>query len=155
MSDAPRRACCVCGLISAAVMAAGALFGPRATLFANSAYRHSVAGTDSGSHGWLVVGLAAAGAVAFARSLRASNLWRAAFAVVAGGAAVAVVLHDRRDIRHAFTGTHISIVQALQSFVRIGWGLNLALIASLVMTLAALALVLIDRVEAGKPVLSS
>ena len=145
----------MCGLISAAAMVVGVLFGPWATLFAKTSFTHSVSGIDSGNHGWLVVGFAAVGAVAFAGSLRASNLWLAACAVAAGGAAVAVTLHDRRDIQHGLSGVHISIVQALRSFVRVGWGLNLALGASAIMTLAALALVLIDRLVAGKPALSS
>jgi hypothetical protein len=110
---------------------------------------------DAGNHGWFVVGLAVAGAFAFGGSLPASNLWLGACAAGTGGGAVAVSLHDRRDIQYALSGSHISLVQAMQSFVRVGWGLNVAIVAAVIMTLAGLALIFIDRLVARKPALSS
>lgn len=58
--------------------------------------------------------------------------------------------HDRHDAQHAFSGIHIALVQALQSFVEIGWGLDLALAGSVLMGIAALALVLVDRLDARR-----
>jgi cobalamin synthase len=129
----------VLGLISVAAMA-GSVFGPWMTLFG-----HSVSGLENGNHGSFVVAFAALGEIAFIAYLRKPGWWKAAVAVVAGGAGTAVTLYDRHRAEHAFS-SRFTVVQALQSFARIGWGLNLAMIASISMGLAALILILRDQI---------
>jgi len=132
-------------------MEAGALFGPWATFFDHTGFQRTFYGTDGGNHGWLVLSLGLLGAIAFAgyARLRAARVWTAALAVVAGAAAVGVTVHDRRGLEHVFGGTHVSLVQALQQFVHIGWGLNVALVASAIVAVAGVVLLLTDRLAAG------
>lgn len=144
VADVLRRACCVCGFASAVAMLVGVL-GPWATFFRHTVFQHSVSGVDS-NNGWFVVTFAALGAFALADYVRVPRLWKAAWAAAAGAAGVAVALDDRHQIQHGLSRTHINILQALQPFVRVGWGLNLTIVASLVMGLAALVLIVIDRV---------
>lgn len=125
-------------------MVVGAL-GPWATLLARTVLQRSVTGMDSPNHGRFVVAFAAIGALALADYLRVQRLWKAACTTVAGAAGVAITLHDRHHLERAFSIAHISVVQALQSFVHLRWGLNLALCASAAMGLAAFVLVLVDR----------
>jgi len=127
----------------------GGTFGPWAILLG-----HSVSGVDFPNHGWLAAVFAALGSVAFADYLRRPCLWKAALGAVSGAAGVAVALYDRHEARHAFSGIHIGLVQALQSFARIGWGLNLTMAASITMALAGLVLA-IDHLVARRPTSSS
>lgn len=140
------------GWVAACAMGIGALFGPWATLFDHTGFRQgAVYGTDGGNHGWLVLSVALLGAVAFAgyAYLPAARVWTAALAVVAGAVAVGVTVHDRLGVEHAFGGTRWGIVQVLQSFVHVGWGLNVALGASAIVAVAGVALLLTDRLAEG------
>jgi uncharacterized membrane protein len=106
---------------------------------------------SSGNHGWLVLGLGAVGALAFAWSLQARRLWKTALAIVTGAAGVATTLYDRHHVLHGLSSIQISLVQAAQSFVRIGWGLNVAFVASIVTVFAALGLALTEGFIERRP----
>jgi len=110
---------------SAALMVIGA-FGPWAKVLGAS-----VGGTDGSNDGWLVVGAAVIGGLlAYTlRERRAGAVW----ALLAGIAGVAVTLYDRSNMQNAIDKGG-SFTQAL---VQIGWGLNLALVASISLAVAA------------------
>ena len=115
----------ICG--SAALMVVGA-FGPWV-----NALGISVSGTDGSNDGWFVVAAAAFGAVLFyaGRERRSGAVWP----FLAGAAGVAVTLYDRQNVQNAINqgGTFA------QALAHVGWGLNLALLASASMAVAALA----------------
>jgi hypothetical protein len=92
----------------------------------------SVGGTDGSNDGWLVVAAAALGGLLFylARSHRAAATWP----VLGGVAGLVITIHDRNNVQHAIDQGG-AFAQALAS---VGWGLNLALLASASMTLAGL-----------------
>jgi hypothetical protein len=110
---------------SAALMVVGA-FGPWV-----KALGQSVGGTDGSNDGWLVVAAAVIGGVLFyaTRSSRSAGVW----ALLGGIAGVAVTLYDRSHVQNAIDQGG-ALAQAL---VQVGWGLNLALAASVSMTIAA------------------
>jgi len=108
---------------SAALMVLGA-FGPWVKVLGAS-----VAGTDGSNDGWLVVAAAVIGALLFyvTRSRRGAGIW----ALLGGIAGVAVTLYDRSNVQSA-----IDNAGSLAGLVQIGWGLNLALAASVSMAAA-------------------
>lgn len=111
---------------SAAAMVVGA-FGPWV-----KALGESVRGTDGSNDGWFVVAAAALGALLFyvLRSRRTAAIWP----LLAGAVGIAVTLYDRSDLQD-----RINQGGALfQALVQVGWGLNLALAASVSMAVAAL-----------------
>lgn len=109
-------------LASAALMLIGA-FGPWAKVFAIS-----VSGTDGSNDGWLVVVIALASAALFAwkRDTRKAGIW-----AIAGGAIGAIVtIYNRQNI----TSSPEEAGEAgefMEGLVQVGWGLNLAMIASI------------------------
>jgi len=114
------------GGASAGLMLVGA-FGPWL-----KAFGQSVSGTDGGNDGWLVVGAAVvAGLLFFAtRTTRGAGL----LALIGGVIGAAVTIHDRSHVNHAI-GSGGALAQAL---VQIGWGLNLAMVASISFAIAGL-----------------
>jgi hypothetical protein len=113
-------------LVSAGGMALGA-FGPWVV-----ALGQSVSGIDGSNDGWMVLACAAAGGVLFyaTRSKKAAGLWP----VFAGGGGLAVTIYDRNNVQNAINQGG-SLARAL---AHVGWGLNLAMIASGSMVLAGL-----------------
>jgi hypothetical protein len=109
---------------SAGLMALGA-FGPWVKVLG-----HSVGGTDGSNDGWLVVAAAALGALIFSlqRNSQRSGLW----AVLGGIAGAGVTIYDRENVSSAIQSGG-ALAQAL---VQIGWGLNLAMIASISFAIA-------------------
>jgi hypothetical protein len=107
------------GLLSALLMLIGS-FGPWISTLGGS-----VAGTDGSNDGWLVVIAAVLGAIILlpTRRYRAAGIWP--FLAGIGGAAVTI--HDRSHASH-FIGRQSTFVRDL---VHIGWGLNLAMVASI------------------------
>jgi hypothetical protein len=105
---------------SAALMVVGA-FGP----WVKALGIFSVGGTDGSNDGWLVVAAAVIGGVLFyaTRRDRGSGLW----VLLAGIAGVAVTLYDRSHVQNAIDRGGVFA----QAIVQVGWGLNLALIASI------------------------
>ena len=110
---------------SAALMVAGA-FGPWV-----KALGQSVGGTDGSNDGWLVIAAAVIGGLVFyaTRSRRNAGVW----ALLGGLGGLAVTLYDRSHVQNAIDhGGPLA-----KALVQVGWGLNLALAASVSMTIAA------------------
>lgn len=123
---------------SAALMIVGA-FGPWV-----KALGQSVGGTDGSNDGWLVVAAAVIGGLLFyvLRERRAGGVW----ALLAGGAGIAITLYDRSNVQNAIDNGG-AFTQAL---VQVGWGLNLALAASVSMAVAAVVYLMQAR-QAEQP----
>lgn len=115
---------------SVALMLGGA-FGPWASFLAVS-----VSGADGSNDGWVVVGAAlVGGGLAYAtRSSRGAGVC----AFLGGGAGFVVTAHDRGHVQTAINQGG-AFARAL---VHVGWGLNLALAASISMAFAGVAAVL-------------
>jgi hypothetical protein len=112
-------------LASAGVMVVGA-FGPWVNALGLSA-----AGTDGSNDGWLVVGAAVFGALLFyvTRTYRAGGIP----GLLAGIAGIAVTFYDRAQVQNAIDeGGDFA-----QAVAHVGWGLNLALAASISLTIAS------------------
>jgi hypothetical protein len=112
---------------SAALMVLGA-FGPWVKAFGMSA-----SGTDGSNDGWLVVGAAVIGGGLFALARNSKRL-SGLVAILGGVLGVAVTLYDRHHVQ--------SVIQdggaLVQGLVQIGWGLNLALAASVSLAVAGI-----------------
>jgi hypothetical protein len=118
---------------SAALMVVGA-FGPWVTALGIL----SVSGNDFHKHGWYLAALALAGAmVVFARR---TNVAGGAWAVVVGLAGTGLAYHDRHDVTSLLAGatTNETQQQLVDALVHVGWGLNVALAASMSLALAGL-----------------
>jgi hypothetical protein len=111
---------------SAAVMVLGS-FGPWI-----KALGQSISGVDGSNDGWLVIALATIGGLLFyaSRSHRAAGVW----ATLGGAGGLAITIHDRSRVQHAIDHGG-ALTKALAS---VGWGLNVALIASGSMVLSGL-----------------
>jgi hypothetical protein len=106
------------GIAAAAAMIVGS-FGPWAkVLFA------SVSGTDGANDGWLVVIAALIGGACFILYSRRPGLLLPLVAAIAGGAGTVVTIYDRRNLTSADDGSEFT------GFVQVGWGMNLAMSAS-------------------------
>lgn len=111
---------------SAGLMAIGA-FGPWVKVLGQSA-----SGTDGSNDGWLVVGAALLGGGLFAL-LRGSRL-SGILALLGGLLGTAVTFYDRQNVHSAIQDGG-AFAQAL---AQIGWGLNLALLASVSLAIAGI-----------------
>jgi hypothetical protein len=91
----------------------------------------SVSGTDGTNDGWLVVGVAALGGLLFyrARGRRSGSVW----AFLCGAVGVAVTFYDRQNVQHKIDSGGLFV----RAIAHVGWGLNLALLASVSMVIAA------------------
>lgn len=107
-------------------MAVGAV-GPWAkALFA------SASGLDGSNDGWFVVAVAAvAGLSLYVNELRSGRGWLVV-SLLAGLGGLAITWADRSDVANRGSDT--------SGLVQVGWGLNLALIASVVVTVGSLVL---------------
>jgi hypothetical protein len=112
-------------LISAGLMAVGS-FGPWAKALAVS-----VSGTDNSNDGWLVIGCAVIGVVLYLalKGRRSGCFW----ALLAGVGGAAVTIYDRSNIQDKINSSDVG------SLLQVGWGLNLAMIASISLAVAGLA----------------
>jgi hypothetical protein len=93
----------------------------------------NVGGTDGANDGWIVVAVALIGAlvVLARRGSKASGI----FAIVAGTVGAATTIYDRSNVSSAIdNGGPLA-----QSAVQVGWGLNLAIVASISLAIAGLA----------------
>jgi hypothetical protein len=112
-------------LASAGLMIIGA-FGPWAKVLA-----FSVSGTDGGNDGWVIVVAAAVSAGLF---LWARDQPFTGFGAIAAGLLGAIVtISDRRDLTAADDGNELA-----DGLVQIGWGLNLATVASISLAIAGI-----------------
>jgi hypothetical protein len=124
---------------SAALMVIGS-FGPWV-----KALGTSVGGTHGSHHGWVVVGAAAIGVALFVltRAAKVAGLW----ALLAGAVGAYVTVHDRSNLSDG-----IGQVGLLGSVaVQIGWGLNVALIASISFAVAGVVWMIIHQPESTAP----
>jgi len=121
-------------LLGSAALAVIGAFGPWAKVLGQS-----VGGTDGSNDGWLVVAAALVGSLLFyaTRGQRAGAVW----ALLGGIAGTAVTLYDRSNMQNAINHGG-ALTQAL---VQIGWGLNLSLVASISMALAAVVYLMQQR----------
>ena len=114
---------------SAVLMVVGA-FGPWVELLGLSA-----GGTDGDNDGWLVIAVAA---VAIAIFLWQRRTPRAGAATLAGGVLGAIItIYDRSNVSDAAA----DLGQA-GDLVQVGWGLNLAIVASISLAVAGVVWVL-------------
>jgi hypothetical protein len=124
-------------LLSVGGMALGA-FGPWI-----KALGVSVGGTDGSNDGWIVVGAAALALLCLIGYAR--QPWQRALVVfsgLAGGAGAGTTIYDRQNISSKISDTEFS------GLVQVGWGLNLAMVASIGLVVASLLLL---RVDATRP----
>jgi hypothetical protein len=120
------------GAASTALMVVGAL-GPWGKILSIS-----VSGTDGTNDGWLVVAAAVVGFL-FILGQRRSR-WFGLGTLLAGALGTAVTLYDRNALADGSDE-----VGGFASLVTIGWGLNLAVLAS--MSLAFYAIVSLQNAE--------
>ncbi len=92
----------------------------------------SVSGTDGSNDGWLVAGAAAIAGICLLIYAQGRRKVALLIGLAASVASFGIALYDRHHVRHALAN-----VPAAQ----VGWGLNLAMIASVGLALAFLALI--------------
>jgi len=110
-------------LASAALMVVGA-FGPWVELLGLSA-----GGTDGNNDGWLVIAVAVVAGAIFLWQRRTP---RAGAAAIAGGVLGAIItIYDRSNVSDA-AGENAQVGELVQ----VGWGLNLAIVASISLAIA-------------------
>jgi hypothetical protein len=133
----------VWGVASALLMALGS-FGPWVGTFGGG-----IAGIH-GRHGWFVVAAAAVGTVLFVlwRQRRAAGMW----ALLAGLVGLAVTVHERRRLTLFLHPRNPVFGPLVRGFVHVGWGLDLAMFASISFALCGLSwlLVLTDAPETAR-----
>ena len=112
-------------LLGSAALALVGAFGPWLRVLGQS-----VGGTDGSNDGWLVVAAAGLGALLYYlnRAHRIAGMW----GLLGGIAGTAVTLYDRSNVQNAIDqgGTLAA------GLVQVGWGLNLALAASVSLAIA-------------------
>lgn len=130
---------------SAVLMVVGS-FGPWAKVLG-----FTVSGTDGSNDGWFVVAIAVAAGAVF---LWQRESTRAGFAAIVGGVLGATVaIYDRSNLKDA-----ASEGGELGELVQVGWGLNLAMLASISLAIAGAAWVLkfeeepIEASQSAEPV---
>jgi hypothetical protein len=89
----------------------------------------SIDGTDDGRDGWVVIGAAAVGALAFALWMR--GRWWSLLAALAAGAGLATTIYDRLDLEGTVAGIDVG------RFLEAGWGLYVAMAGSASLAAAA------------------
>jgi hypothetical protein len=121
-------------VVSAALMVVGS-FGPWAKVLG-----FSISGIDGNNDGWFVIAIAVVAGGVF---LWKRETTQAGFAAIAGGVlGASVAIYDRTNVKDAAAEGG-----ELGELVQVGWGLNLALVASI--SLAIAGAVWIVKSEAG------
>ena len=99
-------------------------FGPWAKVLAVS-----ISGTEGGNDGWFVVAIAVVAGAVF---LWTRETTQAGYAAIAGGVlGASIAIYDRTNVKDAASENG-----QLGELVQVGWGLNLALVASISLALA-------------------
>ena len=132
-------------VVSAALMVIGS-FGPWAKVLGVS-----ISGTDGGNDGWFVIAIAAVAGAVF---LWQREVMQAGYAAIAGGVlGASIAIYDRTNIEDAADETG-----RLGELVEVGWGLNLAMVASISLAIAGVVWIVKSEAEsdadsqAGEPV---
>jgi hypothetical protein len=98
----------------------------------------TVNGTDDGKDGWIVVGAAAVAAIVIGSFVRWPRRWLLTLPILAGIAGAATAAYDINDIK-SLAPTSDSLFGSVE-VVDTGWGIYLALVSSLSLILASIAL---------------
>lgn len=123
-------------VVSLVLMVVGA-FGPWVKVLGV----FTINGTDGGRDGWIVIGAAAVAAVLLLIYARARRKWLLVLPVLAGLVGAATAAYDISDISRLGSG---SVFGGSETFST-GWGIYLALVGSLSLTLASLVLMVRRR----------
>jgi hypothetical protein len=118
----------VVGGLATGLMVIGA-FGP----WVKGPFGSTVSGTDGSNDGWLVVGAAVLAALVFYAHGRYGTKGILLFSALAGIGGVATAWYDREHVKDALKVGDTQIGQ-------VGWGLNLALAASVAVVVVSLML---------------
>jgi uncharacterized membrane protein len=120
---------------SLVLMVVGA-FGP----WASVADLLTINGTDGGRDGWVVVGAAGVAALVLLLYLRFRRAWLVLLALLAGVAGTATAAYDLIDIRSLASGDEL-----FGGVVGTAWGIYAALVGSISLALASVALLVEGR----------
>src|SRR5262245_27096330 len=132
---------------AAIVLTAGALlctlgmfigaFGPWAKVLTAS-----IGGTDDSNDGWLVFGAAVVslGFLLVYAFYRPASRWLMIGPLAAGIVGAAVTIYDRSDLSNRISRANSTV---LGQVAQIGWGLNLAMVASILVAVIALIAVVV------------
>jgi xanthine/uracil permease len=123
-------------------------FGPWAKVLGIAA----VNGTDGGKDGWIVVGAAVVAAAVIFSFVRWPRRWLLTLPILAGIAGAATAAYDINDI-NSLAPSSDSLFGGVD-VVDAGWGIYLALVSSISLTLASIALWVETRRRAGTPEVS-
>ena len=123
-------------VLSAALMVVGS-FGPWAKVLG-----FSINGTDGGNDGWFVVVIAVLAGAVF---LWKRETTQAGYAAIAGGVlGASVAIYDRTNLKDAAAESG-----QLGELVQVGWGLNLAMVASISLAIAGVVWIVKSAAESG------
>ena len=126
-------------VVSAALMVIGS-FGPWAKVLGLS-----INGTDGGNDGWFVIAIAVVAGAVF---LWQRETTQAGYAAIAGGVlGASVAIYDRTNLKDAASENG-----QLGELVEVGWGLNLAMIASISLAIAGVVWIVTSQAEADSAV---
>jgi hypothetical protein len=103
----------------------------------------TVNGTDDGKDGWIVVGAAAVAAIVIGFFVRWPRRWLLALSILAGIAGAATAAYDINDI-NSLAPSSDSLFGSVD-VVDIGWGIYLALISSISLIVASIAMWIATR----------
>ena len=96
----------------------------------------TINGTDGGRDGWIVIGAAVFAAILLLAYSRRRRRWLLVFPVLAGLAGAGTAGYDIVDIGRRFSGSSFGG----SALVSIGWGIYVALIGSVSLAVAGVAL---------------
>jgi hypothetical protein len=106
----------------------------------------TIHGTDGGRDGWVIVGAAVVGALSLLAYARFRRGWLLVLPLLAGLGGAATAAYDISDLESIASSNPF-----FSSIVKTGWGLYVALGASISLALASIALFVEGRQKKGVP----